>query len=28
MTNLGTVFAIDHPLAEEVLSVQQSTDEK
>ena len=28
MTNLGTVFAIDHPLAEEVLSVQQSADEK
>ena len=28
MTNLGTVFAIDHPLAEEVQSVQQSYDEK
>ena len=28
MTNLGTVFAIHHPLAEEVQSVQQSTDEK
>ena len=28
MTNLGTVFAIDHPLAEEVQSVQQSSDEK
>lgn len=28
MTNLGTVFAIDHPLAEEVQSVQKSADEK
>ena len=28
MTDLGTVFAIDHPLAEEVQSVQKSTDEK
>jgi len=28
MTNLGTVFAINHPLAEEVRSVQQSSNEK
>ena len=28
MTNLGTVFAIDHPRAEEVKSVQQSANEK
>ncbi|MCH1471821.1 MAG: rod shape-determining protein MreC [Flavobacteriaceae bacterium] len=28
MTNLGTVFAIDHPLAEEVQSVQKLADEK
>ena len=28
MTNLGTVFAINHPLAEEVKSVQQSSNEK
>ena len=28
MTNLGTVFAIDHPLSEEVQSVQQSSNEK
>jgi rod shape-determining protein MreC len=28
MTNLGTVFAIHHPLAEEVQSVQQSANEK
>ena len=27
MTDLGTVFAIHHPLAEEVQSVQKSTDE-
>ena len=28
MTNLGMVFAINHPLAEEVQSVQKSADEK
>ena len=28
MTNLGTVFAINHPLAEEVKSVQQPSNEK
>ena len=28
MTNLGTVFAINHPLVEEVKSVQQPSNEK
>ena len=27
MTNLGSVFAIDHPIKEEVKSIQQSTNE-
>ena len=28
MTNLGTVFAIDHPLSEEVRSIQKLANEK